>query len=460
MNSDLILKNLESKIIFHNITASILKEVEWKIESAKPTSIVFYKINEGKEDEFLKKIKEAQYGLLIINREIKERHKIKNLIIVKNDEWLECQKIILDQFYPFQFQNTKIVGITGTNGKTTTTDLTSQMAWQNGFKILTIGTLGIRKNGQEIISEGLTTPNYIDIRKTLHQHAQDVDLVVLEVSSHALVQERVYKMKFDAAAWTSFSQDHLDFHLNLEDYFKAKCQLIEKYLKPGAFLFVPSYEEELYFKLRHYSQVLKSRALLERKMRTLPLFFSSQFNKNNLELAWTINEFLWKKQIIFDFKQFKMTDGRFSIHQIRGKTVIIDFAHTPDALLNICSSTRQAFPDARLNLVFGCGGDRDKTKRPLMGKVAENEADFIYVTSDNPRFEKPQDIIADIVVGMSGANHQVIVDRTEAITKAFHEMKQGEVLIIAGKGHENYQIINGVKYEYTDYKVLENLMKN
>lgn len=461
MNSDLIFKHLESKILFHNIsstTPALLKEVEWKIEIAKPTSIVFYKINEGKEAEFIEKIKNADYGMVVINKDIKDKQKIKNLIIVKADEWLETQKVVLDHFYPMQIQNTKMVGITGTNGKTTTTDLTSQMAWQNGFKTLTIGTLGIRKNGKEITGEGLTTPNYIDLRKILHQHAQDVDLVVMEVSSHALVQERIYKMKFDAAAWISFSQDHLDFHQNLEDYFRAKCLLIEKYLKPGAFLFVPAYEEELYFRLRHYSQVLKSRALIERKLRTLPLFFSSQFNKNNLEVAWTINEFMWRKQIIFDFKQFKMTDGRFSIHQFEGKTIIIDFAHTPDALLNICTSTRSAFPEAKLNLVFGCGGDRDKTKRPLMGKVAETEADFVYVTSDNPRFEKPQDIISDIMVGMSGSNHQIVVDRTEAISKAFKEMKAGEVLIIAGKGHENYQIINGVKHEYTDYRVLENLM--
>ena len=141
------------------------------------------------------------------------------------------------------------------------------------------------------------------------------------------------------------------------------------------------------------------------------------------------------------------------------KKIIIDFAHTPDALKNICEATRLAFPDSKIHLVFGCGGNRDKGKRPQMGKIAEDIANYVYVTSDNPRHEKPEEIIQDIIQGMTQTNHQVIVKREEAIKAAFNNLHDQDVLIIAGKGHENYQIIGDVKLEYTDQAVVDKLIK-
>lgn len=459
MNNTFITKLLSEKIVFSNLkdekSLSAFDSIEWLAQNAKEKSILFYKVNEGGETQFLERIKDSKYGILILNKKIvgfEGEH-----IVVSDDYFLDAQKILCELIYPFHFNQIKLVGITGTNGKTTTTDLFRQIALQLNYKVLTIGTLGIKKNNKFISEEGLTTPGYLEFRQILFHHAKDVDVVCMEVSSHALAQDRIHKIKFDAVAWTSFSQDHLDYHKNLEEYFKAKCLIIENYLKPNAPCFVPSYEEELHFRLKKYPQIIKTRTLIERKFLDLPLFFSSQFNKSNLEVAWDLNLYLWKKEFEPNVFEFEMTEGRFSTFNIKDKIVIIDFAHTPDALENLCTATRHAFPQMKISLVFGCGGNRDKTKRPIMGKIAEESADQVFVTSDNPRFEKPEEIIKDITDGMAKKNHVVIVNREEAIKKAFASMSANEVLLIAGKGHENYQIINGVKHEYTDQAVVEKL---
>ncbi len=459
MSSDLILNLLAGKVTPLNFSPILVRSVEWKSQNSTENSILFYKINDSNVEKFLESMKDVKYGIIVVNQNFKELKNLQNVLITSNLEWLECQKILMDHFYPFPFSEVKLVGITGTNGKTTTTDLVRQMCMEAKKNVLTIGTLGVKKNKKKILEEGLTTPPYIDLRKIFYEHAQDVDLIVMEVSSHSLVQERIYKLKFDVAAWTSFSQDHLDFHSNLDEYFQAKTLLIEKHLKPGSYCFVPSYEEELYSKLNHYSSVIKTTSLLERKIEKLPLFFMSHFNKSNLEVAWDVTEILWKKKINPDLFSYEMTEGRFSIFNHKEKMIIIDFAHTPDAITNICNASIQAFPKSNIHLVFGCGGNRDKSKRPLMGEAAENGADYVYITSDNPRFEKPEDIIQDIVKGLKLTNHIVVVKREEAIANAFHNMKAGDVLIIAGKGHENYQIINGVKHEYSDFKVIEDLTR-
>ena len=462
MNNELVVKLLGSKVESKNldITSShALQTIEWKTQDSSQNSILFYKITEGSEEKFLSTIQNTSYGLLIVNYYHESFKSLKNVLVTTNEEWLECQKILLDHLYPFPFSQVKLVGITGTNGKTTTTDLIRQIALNDGKKVLTIGTLGVKKNQDQIIPEGLTTPPYIDLRKILFHHAKDVELIVMEVSSHSLVQERVYKFKYDAVAWTSFSQDHLDFHRDLEDYFRAKTLLIEKHLKVGSPCFIPAYEEELFAKLKNYPGTHKTKTLIERKIETLPLFFMSHFNKSNLEVAWDICEYLWKKKMQPDLFKFKMTEGRFSIFAHENKKIIIDFAHTPDALKNICEATRLAFPDSKIHLVFGCGGNRDKGKRPQMGKIAEDMANYVYVTSDNPRHEKPEEIIQDIIQGMTHKNHQVIVKREEAIKAAFNNLHDQDVLIIAGKGHENYQIIGDLKLEYTDQAVVDKLIK-
>jgi UDP-N-acetylmuramoyl-L-alanyl-D-glutamate--2,6-diaminopimelate ligase len=194
-------------------------------------------------------------------------------------KWPELQKDILDILYPLP--QLKLFGITGTNGKTTTTDLILQLGDEIGKKGISIGTLGVRTRGKTIEDFGLTSPSFIDLRKYLNRYGKDKDFCVMEVSSHALVQQRLYGLRFDGGGWLSFSQDHLDYHQNLENYFKSKC-LIFDYLKPQVSLYLPSDQRELFQKIgAHYKNIIKAPTLKQ----DLPLFFKPQFNKNNLEVA-------------------------------------------------------------------------------------------------------------------------------------------------------------------------------
>jgi UDP-N-acetylmuramoyl-L-alanyl-D-glutamate--2,6-diaminopimelate ligase len=274
----------------------------------------------------------------------------------------------------------------------------------------------------------------------------------MEASSHALHQGRLYGISFDVAGWLSFSQDHLDYHKTMDAYFEAKS-LIFKHLKPGARVYIPSTQKELSEKLKgpvRMAPVLSG---------ILPLFFSTQFNRDNLEVAIAIIEDVFKSKITVDFNRLQSPDGRFYIQKYLTSYLVVDFAHTPDALMNICTGIKKSFPGYKLKVLFGCGGDRDRTKRPLMGKVVDQLADEAYVTSDNPRSENPVTIIDDILRGFQRLIPRKIVDRREAVRIAFSEIKEKEVLLLAGKGHEDYILINGVKHPYSDIKEVDEFVR-
>ena len=270
----------------------------------------------------------------------------------------------------------------------------------------------------------------------------------MEVSSHALIQDRYYGIEFDEAGWLSFTQDHLDFHKTMDDYFQAKALILKK-LKSSATLFVPAEQQDLFKRLHALSSNVKMAEIIQGD---LPIFFKAKFNRNNLEVALSIVESLWGKSSPFDFSKLKSPDGRFYIRPFKSNFIVVDFAHTPDALENICRGLKEAYPDHKLKVLFGCGGDRDRSKRPQMGSIASVWADEIYITSDNPRSENPEQIISDILLGIAGKDYQAITDRREAVQKAFKELKEKEILLLAGKGHEDYILINGVKHPYSDIK--------
>jgi len=194
-------------------------------------------------------------------------------------------------------------------------------------------------------------------------------------------------------------------------------------------------------------------------MDDLPLFFKTQFNKNNLEVAMAIIGNLYSHEVLKDFNKLIPPDGRFYIQGFKSNYIIVDFAHTPDALENICQGIRETFPNHSLKVLFGCGGDRDRSKRSKMAQVVARFADEIYVTSDNPRSEKPEQIIADIVIGLEGKDFNTIVERPLAVQRAFSELKSNEVLLLAGKGHEDYILINGVKHPYSDIKQVDEFIR-
>jgi UDP-N-acetylmuramoyl-L-alanyl-D-glutamate--2,6-diaminopimelate ligase len=443
---------LLTKILNQQIPPIHLSDIHWRTQDSTKDSILFYKINQDTNSQnlFAERIDKAQYGWLIINVDHPSRP--MNSSVVSENNWPEIQKQILDILYPAP--PIKMIALTGTNGKTTTTDLVLQIGTLSGKKGISIGTLGVREYNKTIFDFGLTSPSLIDLRKFLNRYGQNKDFCVLEASSHALVQRRLYGMKFDMAGWLSFSQDHLDYHKTMEEYFAAKALLFD-YLTETAKVFVPVQQSDLYDKISRVTKKVQKTKPIEKK---LPPFFCIGFNRNNLEVAVDIIESTFNIKVADVFDKILPPDGRFFIKPYRSNFIVVDFAHTPDALDNICQGIRISFPNHKLKVLFGCGGDRDRTKRPLMGKIAQAWASEIYVTSDNPRSEDPARIIDDILSGITSKNVHKIIERPKAVEFAFNELKENEILLLAGKGHEDYILINGVKYSYSDIGEVEKFL--
>jgi len=425
-------------------------DIHWKTQESTPTSLLFYKIGNQSNAQalFEERVRNSLFSWMILNKEISNRP--INSSVIDEKKWPEIQKILMDELYPLP--KMKLIAITGTNGKTTTTDLILQLGHLIGKKGLSIGTLGVREWNKTLADFGLTSPSYIDLRKFLSIFGKNKDFCVLEASSHALDQQRLFELMFDGAGWLSFSQDHLDYHKTMDQYFEAKLKIFN-HLKSDAKLYIPKEQVSLFEKISqrkngcHQANEIKDH---------LPLFFQAQFNRNNLEVAASIVSDVFQTQIKNLWSQLTPPDGRFYVKEYKNNYVVVDFAHTPDALENICKGILQAFPGYKLKVLFGCGGDRDKTKRPQMGKVADQWAQKIYLTSDNPRTEDPEAIIQDISVGILKTEFVCITDRKQAVRNAMDGLGEKEVLLLAGKGHENYILIHGVKHSYSDVAEIEN----
>jgi UDP-N-acetylmuramoyl-L-alanyl-D-glutamate--2,6-diaminopimelate ligase len=375
-----------------------------------------------------------------------------NSSVVSEVDWPGIQKELLDLLYPLPCL--KMFAVTGTNGKTTTADLILQLGELSGKKGLSIGTLGVREYNKTILDFGLTSPSLIDLRKFLFLYGRDKDFCVLEASSHALIQKRYYGIQFDMGGWLSFSQDHLDYHKTMEEYFSAKL-LIFDCLRPDGKVFIPSSEADLFNKIHNVT----SRVQLAQPIdQNLPLFFCTRYNRSNLEVAVSILEETFHLKVSDIYFKLNPPEGRFYIRPFRSSFIIVDFAHTPDALENICQAIQETYPGHKLKILFGCGGDRDRSKRAIMGAVADRYASEIYVTSDNPRTENPEQIMDDIIQGISSVTFHRIVDRPHAVQNAFTELRENEILLLAGKGHEDYILINEKKYPYSDIQEVEKFL--
>jgi UDP-N-acetylmuramoyl-L-alanyl-D-glutamate--2,6-diaminopimelate ligase len=432
--------------------SSRIKDLQWKAQESTYDSLLFYRIgkNEQAQKDFSERMKKTNFAWLVTNQSHPEMP--KNSCVIPDSQWNPILKQLLDVLFPMP--DLKLLALTGTNGKSTTTDLVLQLGELAGYKGISIGTLGVRENHRTLLDFGLTSPGYIDLRKFLFRFGPGKDFCVLEASSHALEQDRLYDLSFASAGWLSFTQDHLDYHKTMEAYFEAKAIIFKKLL-PSAHLFVPEEQSSLYQRLIQVSSQTKQAPAISG---VLPLFFSTRFNRNNLEVAMAMVEDVFGVRIPNRFEELNPPDGRFFIRPYGSNFIVVDFAHTPDALENICSGIRSAFPEHKLKVLFGCGGDRDRGKRPLMAQIVEKWAHEIIVTSDNPRTENPEQIIDDIVKGLKAQNFKRITNRPEAVKEAFHQLKEKEILLLAGKGHEDYILINGVKHPYSDIQEVENFL--
>ena len=468
MNKTEILNILNSSIVSKNsITESseAITNITTNLQNAKASDVVFYNINSDEKSwaSFQKRMQGAKPGLLVLNHG-SENYKGENTIFVDGAKFLQIQKLILDQLFPNK-NKLKLVGVTGTNGKTTTVNLAMQISAMLGHPAFSIGTIGIQDSKGPIADDlESTTPSYVELRKLIHKFQDKYDVCFMEVSSHSLVQNRLFDLMLDGAAWTSFSQDHLDYHKTMDEYFEAKLLIERRFLKEGHQLIIPQFEEELYkrvLKVHPNAKVKVAKTLEEMGVKEKPLFYHSPYNQSNVEVALQLNTDLFGADKIqkIDLKNIATPLGRFSLIELEDNNIaIVDYAHTPDALLNIGAAIKKAFPKHSLTVVFGCGGNRDKTKRPLMGKAVMSFADKVVVTSDNPRDEAPEDIIMDIINGLDGS-YEAMVDREKAIIHALESMDENEIVLIAGKGHEEYQEIKGVKHPFSDFNIVSNFKR-
>lgn len=360
----------------------------------------------------------------------------------------------------------KIIGVTGTNGKTSVTYMLKKILEAAGHKVGLIGTIQ-NMIGEQTMPAQNTTPNAYELNSLFSlMKLSGCDYVVMEVSSHALDQKRIYGIELEAALFTNLTQDHLDYHKTMENYFEAKKKLF-KMSKTAIINFDDSYGRELFRSLEcnvvTYSAINDAATYTAKNIQYYPDKIKYQIVGYNLignikfgtggkftvyntlcavSTALTLGISL--DVIGKALTEMKGVKGRAeSVETGRNFSVIIDYAHTPDGLKNILNTFKEC-QGYRLVVLFGCGGDRDKTKRPLMGEVAAKYADYVIVTSDNPRSEEPRTIIDDILVGMQNSKtpYTVIENRVDAIKFTVENARDNDIIVLAGKGHETYQILS------------------
>ena len=379
-------------------------------------------------------------------------------------------------FYQHPSKKIMLTGVTGTNGKTTTSHLIGAVYKAAGHKVGLVGTIQNVVGGKELPAVN-TTPESLDLQQLFDQMVKSgVTHAAMEVSSHALALNRVADVSFDAAVFTNISQDHLDFHADMDDYTRAKAKLFA--MSPLAVINADDERAQdmikaargtvVTFGLRNKADV--SAADIKLTADGVSFVTAGKFGEHQLHLKLTGEFNIYNALAAFTCTMAQGFDPQTVISALEGVPgvagrfelvkcgqpfgVVVDYAHTPDGLENILQSARQV-TKKRLIAVFGCGGDRDRTKRPIMGKIGVSLSDHAVITSDNPRTEDPLTIIADVLNGVKEANaepeeYTVIPDRREAIFYAIKKAAPGDVVVIAGKGHETYQIIGKTKYDFDD----------
>ncbi|MBP1759330.1 MAG: UDP-N-acetylmuramyl-tripeptide synthetase [Firmicutes bacterium] len=388
--------------------------------------------------------------------------------------------------YGHPSEQLELVGVTGTNGKTTITYLIEKIGIKHGKKVGLIGTLGSRIDGRNIPGDR-TTPEAIDVQKLLAEMVTEgVSLAVMEVSSHALALGRVGGCEYDVGIFTNLTQDHLDYHKTMEDYLYAKSLLFANlkgiknpkisilngddpaFMELSQASVAPVVSYGIYNSVDYRAENVEVttegvrfqvhfRETIQDIWYATPGFFSVY---NALAaFVWGVERGYSPSTVAEALAEISGVPGRFeSVRLGQPFQVIVDYAHTPDGLENVVRTARD-FTKGRLLTVFGCGGDRDRTKRPIMGEVAAQWSDFLFVTSDNPRTEDPDLIIKEILAGVSGVDYVALGDRREAIWSACRLAKPGDTILIAGKGHETYQIFGAEVYPFDDREVAREALR-
>lgn len=381
-------------------------------------------------------------------------------------------------FYKNPTSTLKLIGITGTNGKTTSAFILKNIFQSNGYKSGLIGTIA-NYIGIEKVDAKLTTPESNDLNKMFYEMIQSgCEFAVMEVSSHSLILNRVYGLDFKTAIFSNITSDHLDFHKSFDDYLKAKKILFdnlnnssfaiinkddknsEQIVKDSkAEVFTYGISDGSDYKIKNIIYDLTGTDFTITYKKTDYKIHTSLigvFNAYNAASAFAAAHCLGfsTEKIVKGIESTPQVPGRFEVLGKGMKKIIVDYSHTADSLEKALQAIREIVKDKKqVVTVFGCGGDRDKTKRAVMGKIASELSDRVFVTSDNPRTENPLSIIDDIKKGISKNNFELEENREEAIKKAIQSSNDSAVVLIAGKGHESYQEINGVRNHFSDQEV-------
>jgi UDP-N-acetylmuramoyl-L-alanyl-D-glutamate--2,6-diaminopimelate ligase len=414
--------------------------------------------------------------VLVVSEDIPEIEGVKIIKTEDTQKWLNAY--LLDT-YKDRFKNMKFVGVTGTNGKTTTCFLTYETLLSMGVNACYIGTIGYYdKNTHYELPN--TTPSMIDLYEILENaYESGIDTVVMEVSSHSLVEKRVAGLQYDTVGYTNITQDHLDFHKTMDNYLNAKLLLLDQVKDKSKVIYNQDdpylgKEEKLQdgisygftgkdLKMFEYQDTDFGTHLVFKykdKFHYVDTRLKNRFNVYNYIMSAILTSNLGYDldEVLSHSMEINPPAGRCDVVPYNQGKIIVDYAHTPDAVEKIITSFQEN-NDGRIITIIGCGGDRDKTKRPIMGNIATSNSDYAIITSDNPRTEDPNKIIEDIIAGINRDNYIVVPDRIEAIHKGIDMLHPEDTLLILGKGHENYQIIGTVKHHMDDKEIAKDYIE-
>ena len=401
-------------------------------------------------------------------------YEVETQIVEDTKKYLN--EYIYNNYYN-KIKEIKLIGVTGTSGKTTTCFLTYEILKRLGKKTAYIGTIGFYMDDFVRVLPN-TTPKIDELYNILLEcKEKNIEYVVMEVSSHSLDLNRVYGLEYDAAGFTNISRDHLDYHKTIENYAQAKVALFKKLRNNKTAIINIDDEHSNMFILPENNNITLSEnkgdvSIYDIKLTNLGIDFKFNYKEKTYEKTidmvgkYNIYNYMTAVMLINNFGfsieeilkiDAKAPRGRMEMVKYGTNSIFVDYAHKPDAVKKVLENAKE-FTKGNIITIIGCGGNRDRTKRPIMGNIASELSNHVIFTNDNPRNEEPEDIMKDIIEGVKKDNYEIILDRKEAINKGIKLLKENDVLLILGKGHEDYQIVKGVKYHLDDMEcVLEGI---
>jgi len=478
-------KILSSKAMLEVVgsTSAVVNDLTFDSRQVKKKScFIAVRGTQADGHEYIQKA--VEMGASVIVCEVMPESKVEGVTYIKVKDTSEQLGFMASEFYDNPSSKLKLVGITGTNGKTTTVTLLYRLFNTLGYKSGLLSTV-VNYIGDYEVKATHTTPDAIQMNHLLARMVdEDCSHCFIEVSSHSVVQNRIAGLKFAGAIFSNITHDHLDYHKTFDEYLKAKKRFFDL-LSPDAFALINIDDRNGRVMVQNTQAKVSTyslRSMANFKCKVIENHFDGMllnidsvevwtrlvggFNAYNLLAIYSAARLLGieKDTVLTEISSMTPVSGRFEhIKSPKGINVIVDYAHTPDALQNVIDTINEIRKqENKLITVVGAGGNRDKTKRPVMAKVSVEGSGMVILTSDNPRFEEPEDILEDMKVGIEPSmvgKVLTIVDRREAIRTAYMLANQGDIILVAGKGHENYQEIKGVKHHFDDKEVIQEIFK-